>query len=111
MSVSPFNGVTIRVETNLRGRDTLALNEIVEEVLEVGIEVRDVPGGAHEREHLPVRVRALPQVPGVACDGHTGEDLRADGLDTAQKYSHQKTVVPQTLCPVILTRRGRRARS
>ena len=82
MSVSPFNGVTIRVETNLRGRNTLALNEIVEEVLEVGIEVRDVALRSNERKHLPVRVRALPEVPGVPGDADVAVDQVADGLDT-----------------------------
>ena len=60
----------------------LVLDEVVEEVLEVRAEVGDVAVGAHERQHLPVRVRALPEVPVVAADLEAGQDLGADRLDT-----------------------------
>ena len=86
----------------------LVLNEIVEELLEVRVEVRDVPVLAHEREHLPVRVRAAPEVPGVSRDVEAAENLVADGLDTelpvssSPAYARNATYPPRPDSQIML---------
>ena len=47
------------------GEESLILIH-TEEFLEVRVEVRNVAGGTDEGEDLPVGVRALPEIPGVA---------------------------------------------
>ena len=84
----------LQKEAYLGAGHALALDEVVEEVLEVGAEVGDVAVGAYERQHLPVRVRALPEVPVVAADLEAGQDLGADGLDTVQT-SEQRVSMTQ----------------
>ena len=76
--------------THLGTSDALLAHEVVEELLEVDVEVVDLAVRSDEREHLPVRVRSLPQVPGVTCDLEPGQNLRADGLDAARRRARAR---------------------
>ena len=55
---------------------------LTEELVKVRVKVPHFAGGDDEREDLPVRVRATPEVPGVSRDVEAAENLVADGLDT-----------------------------
>ena len=58
--------------------------QLTEELVEVRVEAPDLAGGDDEREHFPVSIGSLPEVPGMAGDVQAAEDLRSDRLDASQ---------------------------
>lgn len=82
MSSSVPSSTTQEHGAHLPLGDALVALEVFEELVEVRVEVRDVPGGADEREHLPVLIRTFPHVPGMARNSHIPSHNGPNGLDS-----------------------------
>jgi len=64
--------------------NTLIVDEVLEEAVQVGSETVDITRGGDKRVDVPIGVWARPQIPGVSAYADPGQDLTADGLNASK---------------------------